>query len=113
MGALPHMAFLAGVRSILVETPWVLVPKGVQVHWPQGNSYQASHDRTTGQLPNGQEDTSGRPGMPGHQPPGMPDHGHQPPGFHRPPGKWARKRLLACQSPGTDHPVTGHWNHIG
>ena len=35
---------------------------------------------------------------------------HRPPGIHRPPGKWARKRLLACQSPGTNHPVTGHWN---
>ena len=38
---------------------------------------------------------------------------HQPSGIHRPPGKWARKRLLACQSPGTDHPGTGHWNQIG
>ena len=32
MGALPHMAVLAGERPIWVETPWVLVPKGVQVH---------------------------------------------------------------------------------
>ena len=58
MGALPHMALLAGVRSILVATPWVLVPKGVQVHRTPGNCHWASHDRATGQSPNGQEDTS-------------------------------------------------------
>ena len=37
----------------------------------------------SGQSPNGQEDISGRPGMPGHRPPGMPGHrapvtGHSP-----------------------------------
>ena len=57
---------------------------------------------TASQSPNGEEDTSGRPGMPGYR--------HQPPDNHRPPGKWARKRLPAYQSLGTDHPVTSHWN---
>ena len=44
----------------------------------------------------------------GHQ--SCPVTGHQPPDSHRPPYKWARKRLPAYQSPGTDHPVSGHWN---
>ena len=69
---------------------------------------------TAGQSPNGEEDTSGRPGMPCHRPPASVT-GHQPQYNHRPPGKWARKRLPAYQSPGTDHPGTdhpgtGHWN---
>ena len=51
MGALPHMALLAGVRPILMATPWVLVPKGVQVHWPPGNGHRVSHDQPTRQRP--------------------------------------------------------------
>ena len=51
MGALPHMAVLAGERPILVATPWVLVPKGVQVHRPPGNGHRDSHDRPTDRLP--------------------------------------------------------------
>ena len=67
MGALPYMALLAGVRPILVATPCVLVPKGVQIHRPP------VIPRPTHRPPaNGQEDTSGRPGMPCHRPPGMP-----------------------------------------
>ena len=92
---------------------WVLVPKGVRVHRPT----------TTGQR---------SPGIPrpAHRPPAnrpmdkkthLADQAYLvtatrhtwSPGIHRPPGKWARKRLLACQSPGTDHPGTGHWNQIG
>ena len=44
MGALPLMALLPGVRPVLVATPWVLVPKGVQVH-------RASDDRPTSHRP--------------------------------------------------------------
>ena len=36
MGTLPLMALLPGIRPILVATPWVLLPKGVQVHWSPG-----------------------------------------------------------------------------
>ena len=51
MGALPHMAVLAKERPILVATPWVLVPKGVQVHRPPGNGHRASHDQPTDHRP--------------------------------------------------------------
>ena len=51
MGALPHMAVLAGERPILVATPWVLVPKGVQVHRPPGNGHRTSHNQPTGRRP--------------------------------------------------------------
>ena len=65
---------------------------------------------TAGQSPNGEEDTSSRPGMPGHKPPGMP--GHRAPATGQSPstGQMARKRLPVYQSPGTDHSVTSHWN---
>ena len=42
---------------------------------PSGNRHRASHDRPTDQSPNGQKDTSGRPGIYGHQEPAI---GHSP-----------------------------------
>ena len=94
MGALPHMAVLARERPILVATPWVLVPKGVQVHRPPGNGHRASHNRPTGQSPNGEEDTSDRPGMPGHWAPAT----WQSPTT----GQMGKKETYSLPSPGTD-----------
>ena len=81
-------------------------------HRPPGNGtgLPTTDPPTAGQSPNGKEDTSGQLSMPvtGHQ--ACQVTGHQPLDSHCPPGKWTRKRLPAYQSPGTDHPVTGHWN---
>ena len=103
MGALPHMVVLAGERPILVATPWVLVPKGVQVHWPQATGQQSPGfpRPIAGQLPNGEEDTSGWPGMPGHRTPGMP--GHRAPATGRSPstGQMGEKETSSL-------PITGH-----
>ena len=110
MGALPHMAVLAGETPILVATPWVLVPKGVQVHRPPGKGHRASHDRPPANGPMEKKTHPADRSCPvtGHQ--ACPVTGHQPPDGHHPPGKSARKRLPAYQSPGTGHPVSGHWN---
>ena len=59
MGALPHMAVLAGERPILVATPWVLVPKGVHVHRAMVTGLPMTDPPTAGHSPNGEEDTSG------------------------------------------------------
>ena len=60
MGTLPLMALLPRVRPVLVATPWVLVPKGVQVHRPMASSHRASGNRpATDYSPSGQEDISG------------------------------------------------------
>ena len=101
MRALSHMALLAGV---LVAPPWVLVPNGVQVHRPLATGQRASNDRPTGHRPPASRPMDKKTHLADWA---CPVAGHQPPGIHRPPGKWARKRLLACLSPGTDHPVTG------
>ena len=60
-----------------------------------------------GQSPNGQEDISGRPGMPGHRPPGLP--GHQPLGI-RPVDKTTYLADWACPVTGYRawSPATGH-----
>ena len=66
MGTLPLMALLPRVRPILVATPWVLVPKRVQVHRPLVTGHPTTGPLTTGQSSNGQEDISGQPGLSGH-----------------------------------------------
>ena len=95
MGALPHMAVLAGERPILVATPWVLVPKGVQVH-----RSPVTEPPTAGQSPNGEEDTSGRPGMPGHRPPG--------PGDRAPATGQSPSTRQMGEKETSSQPVTGH-----
>ena len=86
MGALPHMVVLAGVRPILVATPWVLVPKGVQIH----RTTVTGHPTT--------DPPTGHAWSPGICPMdkktyladrACPVTGHQPPGIHQPPGKRA------------------------
>ena len=97
MGALPHMAVLAGERPILVATPRVLVPKGVQVHRATVTGLPTTDRRP---IAHG-EDTSDRPGMPSHRKPGMP--GHRAPATGRSPstGQCPVTGNQAC-------PVTGH-----
>ena len=133
MGALPHMAVLAGERPILVATPRVLVPKGVQVHRPPGNGHRASHHRPlanrpwrrhirpTGHAQSPETRHARSPGtshrtvtvhraMPGHRKPGMP--GHRAPATGRSPstGQMGEKETSSLPITGNDHPVFGHWN---
>ena len=93
MGALPHMAVLTGERPILVAIPWVLVPKGVQATgFPRP---------TASQSPNGEEDTSGRLGMPGHRTPGMPGH-------TAPATRWSLSTGQIGEKETSSLPITGH-----
>ena len=105
LGALPHKAVLAGERPILVATPWVLVPKGVcpqaTGHWATLTGLPTTDPPTAGQLPNGEEDTSGRPGMPGHRPPGMPGHWAPATGQSPSTGQMGKKETSSL-------PITGH-----
>ena len=82
MGTLPLMALLPGVRPKLVATPWVLVPKGIQVHRPMASGHQSPGIR-----------------RPTNHPPGMPRQWPSP--ANHPMEKKTYLNDWAC-------PVTGH-----